>query len=300
MEEITGANLTSNKDKRIMLGFESSLNEFFELTSNVETVALTQLNSDKDKIFGEFVRTTMKICEKSFSSEEASGKYLDLNAQYLTFKSLKSVHEALDKEIVGPATAPLRGGSKVPQDYLAWLKCFHRIPEALDVSVKQNETYVQYLVDLSRYLTEYLRKSRPLDGLEDDARNLASRALPLEAEFEETFKEEWASGSLFAWEDTLKSINAQGSLYCWACERSFASEGVYKSHLLGKKHIKNAKKGNNDQGKLRMIAFLESWIMHLCSRADLLGSKLDATINQVRKKQSSSYDEIRADAQMAA
>ena len=67
---------------------------------------------------------------------------------------------------------------------------------------------MQYLVDLSRYLTEYLRKSRPLDGVEDDSSNLADRALPLEAEFEETFKEEWASGSLFAWEDTLKSINA--------------------------------------------------------------------------------------------
>ena len=72
--------------------------------------------------------------------------------------------------------------------------------------------------------------------------------------------------------------------------------------MSGKKHIKNAKKSGDagDSTKLRMIAFLESWILHLCSREELLGGKLDATINQVRKKQSSSYDEIRADLEMAA
>ena len=67
---------------------------------------------------------------------------------------------------------------------------------------------MRYLVDLSRYLTEFLRKSRPLDALDHNSENLTNNALMLEAEFEETFKEEWASGSLFAWEETLRSINA--------------------------------------------------------------------------------------------
>ena len=121
---ITRENEDKNREKAIMAGFESSLSDIFEVRANdVETIALQQLSSDRDKIFGDFVRKTIKLCESNFNSEEASGKYLDLNAQYLTFKSLKGVHAALEKEIVGPAT-----GTKVPQDYLSWLKCLHRIP----------------------------------------------------------------------------------------------------------------------------------------------------------------------------
>ena len=80
-----------------MAGFEASLSDFFEVKTDAETVALSQLSGDKDQIFCSFVRKTIKICERSFNSEEANGKYLDLNSQYLTFKSLKPVHEALEK-----------------------------------------------------------------------------------------------------------------------------------------------------------------------------------------------------------
>ena len=34
----------------------------------------------------------MQECEKKFNSEEANGKYLDLNSIYLQFKNIKKVH----------------------------------------------------------------------------------------------------------------------------------------------------------------------------------------------------------------
>lgn len=43
---------------------------------------------------------------------------------------------------------------------------------------------------------------------------------------------------------------------------------------------------------------MESWIVKLCTSPLMLSSELIATQNQVRKKQSSSYEEIQADLQM--
>lgn len=45
---------------------------------------------------------------------------------------------------------------------------------------------------------------------------------------------------------------------------------------------------------MKVVAFLEAWIMKL---SQLLRDKIEATQNQVRKKQTSSYEEIQADKQ---
>ena len=79
-------------------------------------------------------------------------------------------------------------------------------------------------------------------------------------------------------------MNATDSLYCKACDKSFATDGVFKSHLNGKRHKKAAEKleqaADTDhikKSKLKTIAFLESWILHLCTKDNCLGRHLIAT-----------------------
>jgi len=130
--------------------------------------------------------------------------------------------------------------------------------------------YANYLLSLSKYLTEFLRKTRPLDCLQavqegasgeqnanGDLINLVlGTTLPIELEFQETFEEEWNQGSLYGWEDALKKIRGQTddanelakeSLFCQTCNKSFSSAGVYESHIKGKKHLKAAEKAKDQK-----------------------------------------------------
>lgn len=270
----------------------------------METEAHDNLCLDREQLFARFVKSTMQVCDRVFNAEEASGKYLDLNKHFRAFKNLQEVQTLLQQkqesegDKFGPA-AKAGASFKAPVDYLSWLKCFHRLAEHLPLSIKQSQPYLAYVFDLSRYLTQYLRKSRPLDSLtnrvnhhlhfssnNDKLRAVTDSTLELENEFEETFEQEWAAGSLYAWEDTLRDLRAEDSLYCKACEKSFATEGVYKSHLSGKRHKKAAQKmqeaaDNQEvrQSKLKTVAFLESWILHLATKENCLAKHLIATQN---------------------
>lgn len=106
--------------------------------------------------------------------------------------------------------------------------------------------------------------------------------------------------------------------HCVACNKTFMNEAVFHHHKKGKRHIKainalskqitapsieqsnlaadfSAKKGQYSESqivKLRQVAFNETLILRLLS---LLHEVLQQTQNQVRKKQSSSYQEIEAE-----
>ena len=98
--------------------------------------------------------------------------------------------------------------------------------------------------------------------------------------------------------------------YCQACNKTFASANVFMHHRKGKKHIravnemaKNKQKQGGAQSefsesqivKLKTIAYLETWLQKL---SVLLAPWVVATVNQVRKRQTSSYDELAADQHM--
>ena len=144
----------------------------------------------------------MSVCERVFNAEEAAGKYLDLNRHFQSFKNLKEVQAFLQQkqENEGDKFGPSKGDSfKAPTDYLSWLKTFHRLAEHLPLSIKQSQPYLTHLFDLSRYLTQYLRKSRPLDSLskrsavpqagdDDRLKAISDSPLDMEQEFEDTFE----------------------------------------------------------------------------------------------------------------
>lgn len=76
---------------------------------------------------------------------------------------------------------------------------------------------------------------------------VTTTTLPIEREFQETFEEEWAQGSLYGWEKVIAQMSSgnaeseqpyQIELYCPICEKAFGSQGVMDAHMKGKKHLK--------------------------------------------------------------
>lgn len=96
--------------------------------------------------------------------------------------------------------------------YIQYLQTLADFP-----SLNTSAAYLKYLEALLSYLRTAFENSHPLD------------------EKPEIVKEEESSG---AQEDGTP--NEKGEVFCKACDKLFSKETVYKGHLQGKKHKKNA------------------------------------------------------------
>lgn len=124
--------------------------------------------------------------------------------------------------------------------------------------------YKQYLGDLLNYLIDFLKRSQPLTELDN-----------MMKEIEEQFDAEMQA---------LEQL--KDPLVCDACNKKFAKESVFQSHLTGKKHLKNAAKaGTIYKECLR----LEAKISSLCQK--VLQEAIADTKVQVEKKLSRLPDE---------
>lgn len=160
-----------------------------------------------------------------FTGEEAFGRFFDLTMLHEEYLNLPGV----------------KGVRKVT--YLQYLDIFdHFTPPQCPVSRhdKMTEQYFSYVGTLAQYLEGFIRRTKPLEDLDKLFRSF-------DEEFDKTWEEDKAPG----WQAEAPQANGGASkgpvtegtgegVWCADCEKEFKNDNVYKAHLTGKKHIKNA------------------------------------------------------------
>ncbi|KAK4622206.1 Pre-mRNA-splicing factor sap61 [Fulvia fulva] len=159
-----------------------------------------------------------------FTGEEASGRFFDLtmlHEEYLNLPGIKGVRKLT---------------------YLQYLDNFDAFtPPKCNISRqdKMTDQFFSYVGALAQYLESFLRKTKPLEDLEKLFRS-----------FDDEFEQEWEADKAPGWQ-VQASSNATTStgpvtegtgegIWCADCQKEFKNDNVYKAHLTGKKHIKNA------------------------------------------------------------
>jgi len=94
--------------------------------------------------------------------------------------------------------------------------------DILPLKLRTSAAYRDYLDELLTYLVAYHRRAMPLQDLDS-----------VLAEAETDIAEELANLG--------EQEHGEDELFCEACNKQFASKGVFESHLKGKKHLKAAK-----------------------------------------------------------
>ncbi|KIW86968.1 uncharacterized protein Z519_12433 [Cladophialophora bantiana CBS 173.52] len=171
---------------------------------------------------GEYIPSEV---DNMFSGEESNGRFLDLtqlHEDYLNIPGIKRLTylQYLDNfDAFEPPRLPIKRQNKISDQYL------------------------QYVANLDSYLESFVRRTRPLEDL-----------VKLFLRFQREFDTAWEAGTVPGWTKEQKeqmSTNASAAsepqtegtgagVWCPDCEKEFTNQNVYKSHLTGKKHIKNA------------------------------------------------------------
>ncbi|OJJ78870.1 SF3a splicing factor complex subunit PRP9 [Aspergillus glaucus CBS 516.65] len=157
--------------------------------------------------------------DNMFSGEEGFGQFLDLTTQHEDYLNLP-------------------GAKRLP--YTQYLEVFDSfVPPHLLIKRpnKISDRYFNYVGELATYLENFIKKVRPLQGLDT-----------LFASFDEEFERQWTTNEVPGWaeekaEDDMQGPKTEGSgegIWCPDCEKEFKNENVYKNHLTGKKHIRAA------------------------------------------------------------
>ncbi|KAK7897302.1 Pre-mRNA-splicing factor sap61 [Exophiala xenobiotica] len=230
--------------------------------------------------------------DNMFTGEESNGRFLDLTTLHEDYLNLPGVKRLT---------------------YLQYLDNFDAFEPPRMPIKRQNkvtDTYLKYVADLASYLEGFVRRTRPLDDL-----------AKLFLRFERDFDTAWEAGTVPGWtKETAPTTTVAGpqtegtgsGIWCPECEKEFSNQNVYKAHLTGKKHIRNAeaKKTQSSangsittssssaaslsgtQLKERVIASHEHRIRAL---ADLLSNERSNTRVNVERKQGMTERERQAE-----
>lgn len=168
-----------------------------------------------------------------FTGEEGFGRFFDLtmlHEEYLNLPGVKGARKLtylqyLDTfDIFTPPQCPIK-----PQD-------------------KITDEFFTYVGSLAQYLESFMRRTKPLENLDR-----------LFSTFDEEFEKAWEDNDVPGWSKAIPQTNGDASsgpktegtgegVWCADCEKEFKNDNVYRAHLTGKKHIKNAearKSGSN-------------------------------------------------------
>eukprot|EP00743_Colponemidia_sp_Colp-15_P002043 GILK01002217.1.p1 GENE.GILK01002217.1~~GILK01002217.1.p1 ORF type:complete len:527 (+),score=101.66 GILK01002217.1:73-1653(+) len=241
-----------------------------------------------------------------FSGEEGTGRYLDLHDLYMKFTNLKRVREALEDRLKIKRNSRALGERYF--DYTTYLKSLdrlHDVPRQL-----KDKAYKAYVTELFNYLKGFVERSDPLVDLQ-------KMLTQTDAEFEQ----KWGSDDVPGWTSSeLQTSNNEDQmelrkdpLYCVPCKKLFTKDSVFQGHLPGKKHQKavqelqkssfaapGASMTTTTNGDSRTeeekkddkeLARLENQIRRL---RETLGDVIQATMNQIEKKQSRTATEWEA------
>ena len=139
-----------------------------------------------------------------FTGEERNGRFLDLYRNY--DEAINLVNE--------------NGGSL---DYLKFLKIFDKPAEYIPENKRSTAAYSQFLDNLLNYLVDFVSRTRPISGLNEEEVEKSLKELEFRHKIEED--EIWSSA---------KSTN----LFCGPCDKLFTNASVFEAHFKGKKHLK--------------------------------------------------------------
>ena len=171
----------------------------------------------KRKAPGEGESATVEV-DNMFTGEEAFGRFLDLTMLHEEYLNIQ----------------PKR------VSYLQYLQIFDNFgPQfiAMKRSDKSTDQYFNYVGRLAGYLESFLRRTRPLEDLD---KFFASIDQDFEKAWEEDLVPGWGPEAQAAGPAVPVTEGTGEGVWCPDCEKEFKNDNVYKSHLNGKKHIKNA------------------------------------------------------------
>ncbi|MCJ1354066.1 MAG: hypothetical protein MMC33_004053 [Icmadophila ericetorum] len=172
----------------------------------------------KRKATGEGESATADI-DNMFTGEEAFGKFLDLTTLHEDYLNLPGIKRL---------------------SYIQYLDSFDSFTppqNSIKRADKMSDHYFKYVGALSRYLEDFMRRTRPLEDLDK-----------LFAAFDADFEKAWQINEIPGWTQETKIVGptapkTEGTgegVWCPDCEKEFKNDNVYKNHLSGKKHIKAA------------------------------------------------------------
>ncbi|GLE00586.1 hypothetical protein PINS_up009343 [Pythium insidiosum] len=251
----------------------------------------------------------------TFSGEERFGKYVDMHEFYLRFLNLQAFQPVIKKYSVEKSStraaarrARRENGSSgaaavasAPHiDYMTFLAHFHEFADVSESDKLRSNGYDTYLHDVKSYLLEFYRKTQPLVDLDD-----------VIAETQAKFDKQWALNQVSGWnsrasgdEPQQQQENESQSLFCRACNKQFTSEGVFNSHLSGKKHKMATQALNAAQAtaakpsaasstkRRQQLAFDEVLIRRLY---ELLTEVIHGTISYLEVKQTRTHEELQTE-----
>ena len=156
--------------------------------------------------------------DNMFTGEEAWGKFLDLTTYHEEYLNLPG----------NPRRLP----------YLQYLDTFFifTMPQCpIKTGDKLTDKYFAYVGGLAAYLESFMRRTQPLQDLNE-------QFSMLEKDFDRIWEADEApgwSGESSTAGQTAQS-NSSEAIFCADCNKEFKNQNVYSAHLTGKKHIKAA------------------------------------------------------------
>jgi splicing factor 3A subunit 3 len=202
-----------------------------------------------------------------FTGEEAFGRFFDLTMLHEEYLNLPGV----------------KGTRKLT--YLQYLDIFDNFtpPQCpIKKQEKMTDQYFSYVTSLAEYLESFLRRTKPLEDLDK-----------LFNDFDTEFEKQWQDDEVPGWESkqitTAQGTTTEGTgegVWCVDCEKEFKNDNVYKAHLTGKKHIKNAelrKQNQDSNGDTAMNTTPPSTTTALLSTARLKEKALASREHRIHK-----------------
>lgn len=160
------------------------------------------------------------IVDSMFSGEEAFGRFFDL-------------HSSHDEYLNLPGAKRL--------GYMQYLDVFDNFQVGqggVKRADKLTDQYFKYLGGLMEYLESFMRRTRPLENIDEVLNG-----------WDRDFEAAWAKDEVQGWQRekaaakanaVSRTLSTAEAVWCEACEKEFKNENVYKGHLNGRKHIKAA------------------------------------------------------------
>jgi splicing factor 3A subunit 3 len=154
-----------------------------------------------------------------FSGEEAYGRFFDLHSCHEAYLNLPNAKRL---------------------GYMQYLDVFDNFQPGyggVKRADKLTDQYFKYLGDLMGYLESFMRRTRPLENIDEVLDG-----------WQREFETAWEKGEVQGWQNDKGSksnaaaptLGTADAVWCEACEKEFKNENVYKGHLNGRKHIKAA------------------------------------------------------------
>lgn len=258
IEEMSGQTL--QKTLEIFESKLSDLREYHNKFPNSSIIDEAMLDPEKQQLLEES-KEFMKENELQFSGEEGYGRFVDLHQNYNEYINMKQFNKI---------------------DYVTFLKQFHHFHKIK--KEHKNEEYKRYLQNLYNYFVSFYRRTRPLEDMSKILKQT-------EEEFEKQWQEQQKQNQQ---NQQQKQQNTQQNGPKTDHQNGPQPNNTQTTENNGKPTKKKRKRRAKKRGGVLAhdIALLEAKISRF---VEMLGDVIDKTRIQIEKKQTRTWEEIKAD-----